>query len=118
MIRLLGIPGGLPIFRVCQTLAVLGYCQLGWESMASRNTSTACCGPVARQGGARTRDVERVLFCAVDGEAKVPELELVAVCQEDVLRLDVPMDPVVAMQRLEHAQQRLDHLLHWPLCCE
>ena len=36
MIRLFGIPGAVPIFRVCQTLAVLGYCALqSWLALLS-----------------------------------------------------------------------------------
>lgn len=47
----------------------------------------------------------------IDGEAKISKLDVIFVCQENVFRLDIPVNPCSLVQVAESPQERHNNLL-------
>jgi hypothetical protein len=58
----------------------------------------------------RAHSAAWLVCAAVNGQAKVSKNEAAISFKENVLWLDIPVDNAQAVQLLQHAQQRDDHL--------
>jgi hypothetical protein len=51
----------------------------------------------------------------INGKAKVSELDVVFMCQKNILRLDIPVNPCSIMKVAQRPQERHNYLLHGTL---